>query len=98
MATLEAAGHLLNPYTTSDLFGQPSSIWLPGAMGTPMGGHDDSALPELAAPAYGRPETAQGSSTAVFTKETVADVRKSQGSAATLIFLAVVGVALYLKR
>ena len=98
MSTLEAAGHLIDPYTTTNLFGQPSSIWLPGAMGTLMGGVDDSALPELADPAYSRPELKQGSSTATFTKETPAEVRRSQGSAATLIFLGVLAVALYLKR
>ncbi len=98
MSTLEQAGYVRSPFSTSDVFGAPTGFQFTQVNTTLPTGHDDSALPALADPAYGRPNLSQGSSRAQFVKDTPQDAKAAMGSATTLIFLAALAVLLYARR
>jgi hypothetical protein len=61
MSTLESAGYVYDPWTTTALFGQPPNLMLgPENKAMPLGA-SDSMLPTLATPEVQDPSIAQGS-------------------------------------
>jgi hypothetical protein len=61
--TLESAGYLYNPFTQADIWGTPNMLNLQemNRQNLPVGA-DDSAIPQLANPSFGRPDYVPGSS------------------------------------
>ena len=97
MSTLEQAGYVRQPFSTSDVFGAPTQYQFTEVDTSLPVGHDDSALPALADVAYGRPGLAQGSTQATFNKTNAQDIKAAVGSSTTLIFLAVLAALLYAR-
>ncbi len=61
--TLEGAGFAYNPFTTSDIWGVPGMLNLPAITNSELRvGADDSAIPQLANPSFGRADYLGGSS------------------------------------
>lgn len=61
--TLESAGYLYNPFTQADIWGAPTMLNLAAITSQELQvGADDSALPQLANPGFGRPDYVAGSS------------------------------------
>ena len=100
-STLDKAGYTYNPFTTMDTFGQPSALnMLPvEARNLPIGA-DNTAIPALANPQL-RKDLPQGSDTSKEWKGTLRqqakDAMQMQASTAMLLFIGILGVALYVK-
>ncbi len=99
MATLEDAGFVYNPFTTQDIFGQPiAAPMLMEQRKTLPGGHDTSALPDLA----GRPgyayDVTQGSGRHVQRNETRREWIRGQNQMTTAIFGMLLVAAVFWTR
>lgn len=92
--TLEAAGHAYNPFTTSDIFGQPPSLHMADLRTLPVG-LDDSALPQLTQQKFSNPDYVVGSNV---TRPQVQQQQQNDKMWQLVLFAVVLGVALYTVR
>lgn len=97
MSTLEQAGYVWRPFSTSDIYGQPRGFNFSQTNTNLPVGNDDSALPELANAEYADPTVPHGSSTAQYRPVTAHQVQQNTNMITTGLFLAVLAAALYVQ-
>ncbi len=97
LGTLEETGHLYNPFSTSDVWGQPrTTSFLPHKHQELPVGHDSSALPSLAQPEMHR-DYKFGSAAPYVPMSTPAQVRSADSTKYLIAFGVVIALALYYK-
>ena len=98
MATLEEAGIVYDPWTTTNIWGQPSPVQV-GPVQVGYGSQDNSAYPELTGQQFARPDVHQGSSRGPqFQERTARKEVQQQNQFTSLLFVAVLSAALLWRR
>ena len=97
MATLETAGIVYDPWTTTSIWGQPTAA-LAGPVQPSYGSQDNSAFPELTQAQFARPDVHQGSSRQQYTQRTPKQERQTQNQYTGLLFVAALSAALLWRR